>query len=55
MQTKMNTPALQPLIEPWRVAALVLIVIAAMLFVHAIEPATAEISDQQAIAASTDR
>lgn len=55
MQTKMNTPALQPIIEPWRVAALVLIVIAAMLFVHAIDPATAEISDQQAIAASTDR
>jgi hypothetical protein len=55
MQTEMTTPALQPIIEPWRIAALVLIVVAAMLFVHAIDPATAEISDQQTLAASTDR
>ncbi|MFB0488315.1 hypothetical protein ABIE45_000901 [Methylobacterium sp. OAE515] len=55
MQTEMNTPALQPIIEPWRIAALVLIVVAAMLFVHAIDQATAEISDQQATTPSTDR
>jgi hypothetical protein len=55
MQTEMNTPALQPIIEPWRIAALVLIVVAAMLFVHAIDPATAEISDQQTLATSMDR
>ena len=55
MQTETNTPALQPIIEPWRIAALVLIVVAAMLFVHAIDPATAELSDRQATTASTDR
>ena len=55
MQTETNAPALQPIIEPWRILALVLIVAVAMLFVHAIEPATARISEQQAITASTDR
>lgn len=54
MQTETTTPALQPLIEPWRIVALVLIVAVAMLFVHAIEPAEAGISDQQAFVTSTD-
>ena len=55
MLTEMSTPSPQPIIEPWRIAALLLIVAAAMLFVHAIEPATAGISNQQVTVSSTDR
>lgn len=41
MNTEMDKPAHQPIIELWRVAALALVVATAMLFVHAIVPADA--------------
>ena len=46
MQTEMDKAAHQPILEPWRIAALVLIVVVAMLFVHAINPADAGVIER---------
>ena len=55
LQTEMDKPVHQPIFEPWRVAALVLIVVAAMLVVHAIDPVSTGIPGRQALGTSTDR
>ncbi|GJE58841.1 hypothetical protein [Methylobacterium trifolii] len=46
MQTEMDKAPHQPILEPWRIAALVLIIVVAMLLVHAVDPAGAGIIEQ---------
>jgi uncharacterized protein YcsI (UPF0317 family) len=41
MNTQPDRPSPQPIIEPWRLAVIVMILGGAMLFVHAIVPAGA--------------
>lgn len=55
MQTKIDTPEHQPILEPWRIAALLLIIAAAMLFVRAIEPSEGNAAEWPSRLARADR